>query len=269
MDNLHDLVYAFSDDGRGVNNLELLENAMKKAKKYNFIIASHAEDNLYKTSPQGEYLAVRREIELAKKIGCRYHFCHLSTKESFEEIRKARKEGFTNITCEITPHHLLLNETMIKNGNYKMNPPLRSEEDRKATVEALLDGTASMIASDHAPHSKEEKALELSKCPNGIIGLETSFPLIYTYFVKTGLISLEKMIDIFVKKPLEIFSLPKYGMYEGSNANIIILDINNEREYKEDEIVSKGKNSPFIGYKLYGFNKATIVNGEIVYLRKD
>ena len=269
IDNLHDLVYAFSDDGRGVNNLELLENAMKKAKKYNFIIASHAEDNLYKTSPQGEYLAVRREIELAKKIGCRYHFCHLSTKESFEEIRKARKEGFTNITCEITPHHLLLNDTMIKNGNYKMNPPLRSEEDRKATVEALLDGTASMIASDHAPHSKEEKAQELSKCPNGIIGLETSFPLIYTYFVKTGLISLQKMVDIFVKKPLEIFSLPKYGMYEGSNANIIILDINNEREYKEDEIVSKGKNSPFIGYKLYGFNKATIVNGEIVYLRKD
>ena len=269
IDNLHDLVYAFSDDGRGVNNLELLENAMKKAKKYNFIIASHAEDNLYKTSPEGEYLALRREIELAKKIGCRYHFCHLSTKESFEEIRKARKEGFTNITCEITPHHLLLNETMIKNGNYKMNPPLRSEEDRKATVEALLDGTASMIASDHAPHSKEEKAQELSKCPNGIIGLETSFPLIYTYFVKTGLISLEKMVELFVKKPLEIFSLPKYGMYEGSNANIIILDINNEREYKEDEIVSKGKNSPFIGYKLYGFNKATIVNGEIVYLRKD
>ena len=269
IDNLHDLVYAFSDDGRGVNNLELLENAMKKAKKYNFIIASHAEDNLYKTSPEGEYLAVRREIELAKKIGCRYHFCHLSTKESFEEIRKARKEGFTNITCEITPHHLLLNDTMIKNGNYKMNPPLRSEEDRKATVEALLDGTASMIASDHAPHSKEEKAQELSKCPNGIIGLETSFPLIYTYFVKTGLISLEKMVELFVKKPLEIFSLPKYGMYEGSNANIIILDINNEREYKEDEIVSKGKNSPFIGYKLYGFNKATIVNGEIVYLRKD
>ena len=269
IDNLHDLVYAFSDDGRGVNNLELLENAMKKAKKFNFIIASHAEDNLYKTSPEGEYLAVRREIELAKKIGCRYHFCHLSTKESFEEIRKARKEGFTNITCEITPHHLLLNDTMIKNGNYKMNPPLRSEEDRKATVEALLDGTASMIASDHAPHSKEEKAQELSKCPNGIIGLETSFPLIYTYFVKTGLISLEKMVELFVKKPLEIFSLPKYGMYEGSNANIIILDINNEREYKEDEIVSKGKNSPFIGYKLYGFNKATIVNGEIVYLRKD
>ena len=141
---------------------------------------------------------------------------------------------------------------------------LRMQE--KARREANKKKNAIKVINDEI---KEEKAQELSKCPNGIIGLETSFPLIYTYFVKTGLISLQKMVELFVKKPLEIFSLPKYGMYEGSNANIIILDINNEREYKEDEIVSKGKNSPFIGYKLYGFNKATIVNGEIVYLRKD
>lgn len=269
IENLHKLVYAFTDDGRGVNNMELLEKAMKLAKKYDFVIASHAEDNRYKTAPEGEYEAVRREIQLAKKIGCRYHFCHLSTKESFDEIRKARKEGYHNITCEITPHHLLLNENMIKNGNYKMNPPLRSEENRLATVEALLDGTASMIASDHAPHSKEEKEREYSKCLNGIIGLETSIPLIYTYFVKTGKISLQKMVDIFVKNPLKVFSLEEYGMYEGSKANIIILDINNEQEYKEEDILSKGKNTPFIGYKLFGFNKATIVNGKIVYLRKE
>ena len=269
IENLHKLVYAFTDDGRGVNNMELLEKAMKLAKKYDFVIASHAEDNRYKTAPEGEYEAVRKEIQLAKKIGCRYHFCHLSTKESFDEIRKARKEGYHNITCEITPHHLLLNENMIKNGNYKMNPPLRSEENRLATVEALLDGTASMIASDHAPHSKEEKEREYSKCLNGIIGLETSIPLIYTYFVKTGMISLQKMVDIFVKNPLKVFSLEEYGMYEGSKANIIILDINNEQEYKEQDILSKGKNTPFIGYKLFGFNKATIVNGKIVYLRKE
>lgn len=268
IENLARHVYAISDDGVGVNNLEVLENAMRLAKKYNLVMASHAEDSVYKYAPEGEYVAVRREIELAKKIGCKYHFCHMSTKESFDAIRQAHKEGYNNITCEVTPHHLVLNETMIKDANFKMNPPLRSVDNMNATIEAMLDGTANIFASDHAPHTKEEKSREYDKCPNGIIGLETMIPIIYTNFVKTNLISLDKFLDMLVYKPLEIFDLPKYGLYEGSLANIAILDINNLHTYTEDEILSKGHNSPFIGNSYYGFNKLTIFKGNIVY-RKD
>ena len=259
------LVYGLTDDGRGVNNLSLLEEAMKLAKKYNLTIASHAEDNFYKYAREGEYVAVEREIELAKKIGCKYHFCHMSVKESFEAIRKAQKEGYTNITCEVAPHHLVLNQTMIKNANYKMNPPLRTEEDRLATIEALLDGTACMIASDHAPHSEEEKSLEYDKCPNGIIGLETMIPIIYTYFVKTNLIDLNRFLDILVYNPIKVFNLPERDLKEGMIADIAIIDIENEHKYIKEEILSKGKNSPFIDQKYYGFNKCTLVNGKIVY----
>ncbi len=268
IDSFYNRVYAISDDGRGVNNLELLEKAMKLAKKYNLVIASHAEDNVYKYDPKGEYVAVRREIELAKKIGCKYHFCHMSTYESFSAIKKARSEGFTNITCEVAPHHLVLNESEIKNANYKMNPPLRSEENRKATVEALLDGTVDILASDHAPHTKEEKSKPYNECPNGIIGLETMIPIVYTSFVKTGLLSLDRFLDLLVYNPMKIFNLPKYGIYEGSTCNIAILDINNPHKYTEDEILSKGKNSPFIGNTYYGFTKYTILNGKIIYRKE-
>ena len=174
--------------------------SIKLAKKYNFTIASHAEDNYYKYAREGEYVAVLREIELAKKIGCKYHFCHMSVKESFDAIRKAQQEGYTNITCEVAPHHLVLNKDMIKDANYKMNPPLREESDRLETIKALLDGTACMIASDHAPHSEEEKSQEYDKCPNGIIGIETMIPIIYTEFVKKGLITFDRFLDILVNK---------------------------------------------------------------------
>lgn len=264
IDEMHDKVFGISDDGRGVNNLELLEQAMILAKKYDLTIASHAEDNYYKYDREGEYLAVRREIELAKKIGCKYHFCHMSVKESFDAIREAQKEGY-NITCEVAPHHLILNKDMIKNANFKMNPPLRPEEDRIATVEALLDGTACMIASDHAPHSIEEKSQEYEKCPNGIIGLETMIPIIYTNFVKTNLISLDKFLDILVYNPIKVFNLPKRDLKEGSIADIVVLDIENKHQYLEDEILSKGKNSPFINEAYYGFTKYTFVNGKLVY----
>lgn len=265
IDQVADSVYGLSDDGRGVNNLELLEEAMKKALKYNLTIASHAEDNFYKYDRLGEVVAVLREIELAKKIGCKYHFCHMSVKESFDAIRKAQQEGFTNITCEVSPHHLMLNENNIKNANFKMNPPLRLETDRLATIEALLDGTACMVASDHAPHTKEEKSLEYDKCPNGIIGLETMIPIIYTHFVKTNLISLDKFLDILVYNPIKVFNLPKRDLKVGYPADVAILDIESEHEYTIDEILSKGVNSPFIGNKYYGFTKYTIVNGKIVY----
>ena len=258
-------VLAITDDGRGVNNLEILEEAMKLAKKYDLVIASHAEDNVYKFAPAGEYVAVRREIEMAKRIGCKYHFCHMSTKESFDAIRKAQMEGYKNITCEVAPHHLVLNQTMIKDANYKMNPPLRDEADRLATINALLDGTACMVASDHAPHTEFEKSQEYDKCPNGIIGLETMLPIIYTNFVRTGLISYEKFLDVMVYNPIKVFNLPKRDLNVGSIADIAVLDIENPHKYTKEEIVSKGKNSPFIGNTYYGFTKYTLVNGELIY----
>ncbi len=260
-----DVVYAISDDGRGVNNLDLLEKAMILAKKYDLVIASHAEDNEYKTDPKGEYLAVYREIELAKKIGCRYHFCHLSTKESFDAIRKAHIDGFSNITCEITPHHLVLNKNDIVNGNFKMNPPLRDEIDQLATVKALVDGTASMVATDHAPHTKEEKMREYDKCLNGIIGLETLIPIIYSEFVRKGLIDLNRFLDVLVYNPIKVFKLPERRLEKNFKADIAVIDIINERKYTEEEILSKGVNSPFIGKVFTGFCKYTFVNGKLVY----
>ena len=265
IDEVANVAYALSDDGRGVNSLDILEEAMKLAKKYNLTIASHAEDNYYKYAREGEYVAVLREIELAKKIGCKYHFCHMSVKESFDAIKKAQDEGYTNITCEVAPHHLVLNKEMIKDANYKMNPPLRSESDRLATVEALLNGTACMIASDHAPHTEEEKSQEYDKCPNGIIGLETMIPIIYTGFVKTGLISLNRFLDILVYNPIKVFNLPKRDLKEQMIADIAVIDIENKHTYTKEEILSKGKNSPFIGNSYYGFTRYTLVNGKIVY----
>ncbi len=264
-DSMKDYIYGLSDDGRGVNNLQLLEQAMIYAKENNFTIASHAEDNVYKYSREGEYVAVLREIELVKKIGCKYHFCHMSVKESFDAIRQAQTEGYTNITCEVAPHHLVLNKEMIKDANYKMNPPLRDESDRIETIKALLDGTACMIASDHAPHSEEEKSQEYDKCPNGIIGIETMIPIIYTEFVKKGLISLDRFLDILVYNPIKVFNLPERDLCVGSVADIAVIDIENEHKYSKEEILSKGKNSPFIGNSYYGFTKYTLVNGEIVY----
>ncbi len=269
IEGFYDKVLAITDDGRGVNNLELLEEAMQLAKKYDLVIASHAEDNVYKYAPEGEYIAVRREIELAKKVGCRYHFCHMSTKESFEAIRKAHKEGYHNITCEVSPHHLVLNETMIQDGNWKMNPPLRSIENQRATIEALLDGTACMVASDHAPHSKEEKTREYEKCLNGIIGLETMIPIIYTEFVKKGLISLNQFLDIMVYNPIRVFHLPKHSLEVGYPADIAIIDIDHPHTYVEEEILSMGKNSPFIGNTYYGFTIYTLVDGKVVYKKQE
>ena len=158
-----------------------------------------------------------------------------------------------------------MNKEMIKDANYKMNPPLRDENDRLETVKALLDGTACMIASDHAPHTEEEKSQEYDKCPNGIIGIETMIPVIYTEFVKTGLIGLDRFLDILVYNPIKVFNLPERKMEVGQIADLAILDIENKHLYNKEEILSKGKNSPFIGKEYYGFPKYTFVNGKLVY----
>ncbi|MCR5113516.1 MAG: dihydroorotase [Acholeplasmatales bacterium] len=271
LDEFHDLVKAISDDGMGFHNIPILEEQMKLAKKYGTIVASHSEDFKYlKTKePEGEYIAVDREIELAKKIGCKYHFCHLSTRQSIELVRAAKKAGYTNITCEIAPHHLDLNKSLVNlNANFKMNPPLRAEDDRLACVEALIDGACDVIATDHAPHTEAEKALEFLKAPNGILGLETALPIIYTDFVKTGMISYERLLDLMVYNPIKIFGLPERRFEEGAIADLIVVDIDHEHTYSYGEIESLSKNSPFIGRKLYGFNTLTLVSGNIVYKRK-
>ena len=188
----------------------------------------------------------------------------MSTKESFDAIRAAQKEGL-KITCEVTPHHLFLNEEEIKNPNFKMNPPLRSKENQQETLKALLDGTACCIATDHAPHTIEEKSQEYDKCPNGIIGLETSAPLVYTNLVKTGLATLSQFEDWMSNNPRRLVRLPLNSIKEGNVANLCVLDIDHEHTYKEEEILSKGKNSPFINSSLYGFNMLTIYLGNIVY----
>lgn len=264
IENLSKYTRYFSDDGVGFSNFDVLDEALKIIKEKNLFIASHAEDKELKYAPAGEYVAVRREIEHAKKFNMPYHFCHMSTKESFDAIREAQKEGY-KITCEVTAHHLFLNEGNIKNANYKMNPPLRSKENQKATLDALLDGTCKIIASDHAPHTKEEKSQEYDKCPNGIIGLETTAPLVYTNLVKTNIITLTQFEDFLSNNPRKLTNLPLNTIKEGNEANLCVLDINNLHTYTEDEIVSKGHNSPFINYSLYGFNTLTIYKGKIVY----
>ena len=264
LESFKDKVCAITDDGVGVNNIDLLVKAMKFAKENDMVIASHAEDSVNGKLPEGEYKAVIREIELAKEIGCKYHFCHMSTKESFEAIKKAQEEGYP-ITCEVAPHHLILNESMIKDANWKMNPPLRDEENRLETVKALLSGVACMVASDHAPHSEEEKSREYDKCPNGILGLETMLPVVYTHFVKTGMATLKDFVSWFVDNPNKVFNLGERKIEVGYPADITILDLDNKHLYTKDEIVSLSKNSPYIGMEFYGFPILTMVSGKVLF----
>ncbi len=263
--NLKDKTRYFSDDGVGVNNIDLLDKALKLSNKYNLFIASHAEDYDYaKEDPRSEYVAVRREIEEIKKYNARYHFCHMSCLESFEAIRDAQDKGY-KITCEVSPHHLFLNKDMIKNTNYKMNPPLRSEENRLETVKALLNGVACCICTDHAPHTFEDKNKEYAKAANGIIGIETAAPLVYTNLVRTGLINFKQFEDYMSNNALDLIGLPRNEIKVGSTANLCVLDIDNIHTYTETEIKSKGHNCPYIGMSMYGFNTLTIYNGKIVY----
>ena len=264
LNSFKDKVCAITDDGVGVNNIDLLVKAMKFAKENDMVIASHAEDSVNGKLPEGEYKAVIREIELAKEIGCKYHFCHMSTKESFEAILKAQEEGYP-ITCEVAPHHLILNETMIKDANWKMNPPLRSEENRLETIKALLSGVACMVASDHAPHSVAEKSQEYDKCPNGILGLETMLPIVYTHFIKNGMATLNDFVDWFVTNPNKVFNLGERKIEVGYPADITILDLETKHKYVEEEIVSLSKNSPYIGMEFYGFPILTMVGGKVLY----
>lgn len=280
MEEMSSGVIAFSDDGRGVQSAEMMREAMQRAKSLGMIITAHCEDNsllfggyihdgIYAKEhghkgicSESEWGQIKRDIALAKETGCAYHVCHISTRESVELIRAAKKEG-VDVTCETAPHYLLLNENDLQeDGCFKMNPPLRSREDQKALLEGIQDGTIDMIATDHAPHSAEEKAKGLKDSAFGIVGLETAFPLLYTYLVKENVISLEKLIDLMVMNPRKRFGIVDDDSYS-------VWDLNEEYVIDPKEFLSKGKATPFAGTKVSGRCFFTVCNGKIVYNRNE
>ncbi|MGI8315051.1 dihydroorotase [Halobacillus mangrovi] len=285
MEALSDLgAFAFTDDGVGVQTAGKMFEAMKQASRLNKAIVAHCEDNslVYGgVSHQGEVserlglpgipnvaesVQIARDVLLAEAADCHYHVCHVSTKESVRVIRDAKRAGI-KVTAEVTPHHILLNETDVKEDDalFKMNPPLRSKEDQKALIEGLHDGTIDFIATDHAPHTEEEKQQGFRYSPFGITGLETAFPLLYTHMVETGLATMKDLVEWLTVKPAEAFSLPYGCLEEGSPADLTIVDLDSEKEVDRHQLVSKGKNSPFHGRNLKGWPVMTLVNGEIVF----
>ena len=275
-DMLNDKCFAFSDDGRGVQSAELMEQAMRKATAMGKIIVAHCEDNsLLKGGyiHDGEYARlhghkgicsksewgpIKRDIELAKKTGCSYHVCHISCKESVELIRNAKKDGL-DITCETAPHYLVFNDLDLQeHGRFKMNPPIRSESDRLALIEGICDGTIDMIATDHAPHSAEEKSRGLKNSLMGVVGIETAFSALYTHFVKTGIIALEKLVELMAINPRKRFGLP-------INEDICVFDLDTEYTVDPKDFLSLGKATPFEGIKFFGVNKMTVCDSKIVY----
>ena len=276
--------FAFTDDGVGVQQASMMYEAMKAAAKQNKAVVAHCEDNslIYggamhdgKRSKEldipgipniCEAVQIARDVLLAEAAGAHYHVCHVSTKESVRTIRDAKKAGI-NVTAEVTPHHLLLTEDDVPGDNaiYKMNPPLRSKEDRDALLEGLLDGTIDCIATDHAPHAAEEKDQPMTKAPFGIVGSETAFPLLYTNFVKNGDWSLQQLVDYLTIKPAQTFDLPYGTLEEGSLADLTVINLDEEREIKAEDFASKGTNTPFLGNKVYGTPVLTLVEGEVKF----
>ena len=273
---------AFSDDGRGVQNDDLMRSAMIKAKSLSKIIAAHCEVNdlldggyihkgIYAAShnhkgicSESEWKQIERDILLSGETGCSYHVCHISAKESVDLIRKAKQNG-VDITCETGPHYLVLSDKDLQeDGRFKMNPPLRDESDRLALIEGICDGTIDMIATDHAPHSREEKSKGLRGSNMGIVGLETAFSVLYTHLVKKGVITLEKLIQLMSINPNKRFNIGS-EIVVGSPANLTVFDLNKEYTVNPSDFLSMGKSTPFEGMSVYGVCKMTVCNGKIVW----
>ena len=276
MEDIAPYVVGFSDDGRGVQSDEMMLSAMEKARSLGKMIVAHCEDNSLLRGGyihDGEYAAahghrgicsesewgqIARDMELVKQSNCSYHVCHISTKESVEIIRRAKAEGL-DVTCETGPHYILLDDSVLQEeGRFKMNPPLRSSEDRAAILEGVLDGTIDMIATDHAPHSAEEKSRGLEKSAMGIVGIETAFPILYTELVKKGIISLEKLISLMSDRPRARFNIE-------SDPGFCVFDLSAEYKIDPEEFISKGKATPFAGEMVFGKCLLTVCNGQIVY----
>ena len=273
---------AFSDDGSGVQDEAMMRRAMEAAAREDVIIAAHCEDNSLLRGGyihDGRYCAqhghkgicsesewgqIARDLELCEETGCHYHVCHISTKESVELIRRAKARG-VNVTCETAPHYLVLCEDDLQeDGRFKMNPPLRSVEDREALIEGLLDGTIDAIATDHAPHTAEEKSRGLAGSAMGIVGLETSFPVLYTALVRTGRMSLERLVEAMSTSPRHIFRIGG-ALEPGMPADLAILDLDNEFTIDSNTFLSKGRSTPFDGWKVRGKVLMTLKDGKAVY----
>lgn len=277
-------VFAFTDDGVGIQTADFMLKAMTEAAASGMPIVAHCEDNsivydgvVHQGSVSkrldlpgipsiSESVQIARDVLLAEATGCHYHVCHVSTKESVRVIRDAKKAGI-HVTAEVTPHHLLLNEQAVKtdDANYKMNPPLRSEEDQNALLDGLLDGTIDFIATDHAPHADEEKEQVFRKSPFGIVGLETAFSLLYTNLVLTDKITLKQLVDWLTIKPAGVFNLPFGELEENTIADLAIFNLTKEAHIDKYAFFSKGKNTPFHNWKVQGIPFATIAEGKIVY----
>lgn len=276
-------VCAFSDDGKGLQTGNLMEEAMVKAKALDKMIVAHCEDESLLFGGyihDGEYARahghkgicsesewgqVKRDALLAEKTGCSYHVCHISAAETVSIIREAKAKG-VDITCETGPHYLVLcDENLEEDGRFKMNPPLRAASDRDALIEGIKDGTIDMIATDHAPHSAEEKAKGLAGSAFGIVGLETSFPILYTYLVKKGVISLEKLVELMAVNPRKRFGFEGGYIEDGAPADLTVIDLNRHFVIDPADFVSMGKATPFAGWEVDGKVTMTMVEGEIKY----
>lgn len=278
-------VVAFSDDGRGVQSDGMMRSAMVKAKTLGKLITAHCEDEtllkkgwsvhdgrfaeengLVGNPPESEWRQVERDLNLVRETGCGYHVCHVSTKESVELIRRAKAEG-VDVTCETGPHYLALYDMELRDeGRFRMNPPIREKADRDALIAGILDGTVDMIATDHAPHSAEEKSRGLAGSLNGIVGLECAFPVMYTVLVKGGILTTEKLIDLMSFAAKRRFKLAgENGIKAGETADIAIFDIQNEFKIDSSEFLSMGRATPFDGWDVYGRCLMTICGGEIAW----
>ena len=282
-ESIADQVAGFSDDGTGVQTEELMKRAMTKCAKLGKIISAHCEvnellkggyihDGAYAKThnhrgicSESEWAQIERDCRLAEETGCQYHVCHISTKESVDIIRKAKARG-VRVTCETGPHYLTMcDEDLQEDGRFKMNPPLRAAQDKQALIEGVLDGTIDVIATDHAPHSEEEKSKGLEKSAMGVVGLETAFAVLNTKLVKTGIITLEKLVEMMSVRPREIFGIDGGEIKEGAVANLALLDVDKEWVVNPDNFITMGRATPFEGWKLQGENLLTIYRGEIVY----
>ena len=276
LDAMAPYVCGFSDDGRGVQKDEMMRAAMEKAKKLGKMIVAHCEvndllrggyihDGVYAKQhghrgicSESEWVQIDRDLKLVEEIGCAYHVCHISTKESVDIIRKAKARG-VNVTCETGPHYLILDDSHLQeDGRFKMNPPLRSKEDRLALIEGIVDGTIDMIATDHAPHSAEEKSRGLDKSAFGVVGLETAFAAMYTHLVKPGIITMERLVELLVDNPRKRFDLP-LGL------DFSVWDLNTAYTVDPEEFQSMGRATPFTGMELYGRCLMTVCDGQIVW----
>lgn len=280
MEAMSDKVCAFSDDGKGVQNDEMMREAMTAAKRLGKIIAAHCEDNSLLfggyihdgeyarmhghrgISSASEYKQIERDLRLAEETGCAYHVCHISTKESVELIRQAKARG-VNVTCETAPHYLVLcDEDMQEDGRFKMNPPLRSREDKQALIEGINDGTIDMIATDHAPHSAKEKGRGLEKSLMGVVGLETAFPVLYTELVKKNIITLDRLVELMSFKPKERFGID-------TENDFAVFDISEAYKIDPENFLSMGRATPFAGREVFGRCLLTVHNGKVVYKAED